>query len=132
MQIFFKFSLCLFTIYEVKCEFKDWRIIGGVKANRGEFPHQLLIMKNNFLECSASLINDHWVLTAAHCMTIYVGPKLIPEVKSRENFTIRIGEYNMEENDSEKFDIDIKQVIHFNYQIIFDRFLNESYFKKNN
>jgi hypothetical protein len=118
MQIFFKFSLilviiCLFTIYEVKSEFKDWRIIGGVKANRGEFPHQLLIMKHNFLECSASLINDRWVLTAAHCMTINVGPKLIPEVKSKENLTIRIGEYNIEESDSEKFDVNIKQVINF-------------------
>jgi hypothetical protein len=118
MQVYIKLSIVLvtnslFPINEAKNVFNNWRIVGGVKAYRGEFPHQLLILKDDLVVCSASLIDNQWALTATHCFTFEDGPN--PEIKDRENFTIRIGEYNIEDKDPNTFDVKIKKVIDFVY-----------------
>jgi hypothetical protein len=118
MQVYIKLSIVLvtislFTINDVKSVFNNWRIVGGVKAYRGEFPHQLLILKDDLAVCSASLIDNQWALTAAHCFTLKDGPNL--QINGRENFTIRIGEYNIEDKDPNKYDLKIKKVIDFVY-----------------
>ncbi len=116
MQVYIRLSIflvtiSLFTINDVKSVFNNWRIVGGVKAYRGEFPHQLLILKDDLIQRSASLIDNQWALTAAHCFTLKDGPN--PQIKGRENFIIRIGEYNIEDKDPNKFDLKIKKVIDF-------------------
>lgn len=49
------------------------RIIGGVPASPGEFPHQVLISRRGTFICGGSIINLRWVLTAAHCVTVNTG-----------------------------------------------------------
>ncbi|KAK8380096.1 hypothetical protein O3P69_016620 [Scylla paramamosain] len=48
------------------------RIVGGEDATPGEFPYQVSIQKQGLFGrshmCGASVLNDHHVLTAAHCL----------------------------------------------------------------
>ncbi|XP_055633815.1 transmembrane protease serine 9-like [Toxorhynchites rutilus septentrionalis] len=43
------------------------RIVGGIDAETGEFTYQLSLRRNRLHSCGASLISDHWALSAAHC-----------------------------------------------------------------
>ena len=42
--------------------------MGGYKAKPGDWGWQVLIKKNNDFICGGSLINDLWIITAAHCV----------------------------------------------------------------
>ncbi|KAJ8256637.1 hypothetical protein COCON_G00187890 [Conger conger] len=59
---------------EVACDcgkqpYKSQRIVGGTNAEEGEWPWQVsLHIKNSGHVCGASLINDRWLVTAAHCV----------------------------------------------------------------
>ena len=44
------------------------KIVGGDQANHGEWPWQALLS----VGCGGSLINNKWVVTAAHCTMGYV------------------------------------------------------------
>lgn len=44
------------------------RIVGGQDARKGSYPWHVLVMKNNLIACGGSLLNERWVLTAAHCV----------------------------------------------------------------
>ncbi|CAK9299684.1 unnamed protein product [Gordionus sp. m RMFG-2023] len=48
------------------CEERS-RIIGGDKAESHSWPWQAAIFEGNRMICGGSLINEKWVLTAAHC-----------------------------------------------------------------
>lgn len=44
------------------------RIIGGTAAQEAEFPWNVAIYYKNKVECGGSILNDRYILTAAHCL----------------------------------------------------------------
>lgn len=48
----------------------DWStlIVGGVEAEKGEFPFMVGIRKASH-HCGGSIINSEWIVSAAHCLT---------------------------------------------------------------
>ena len=55
---------------KLNVEKTDDRIVGGVDASPGEFPHQvalLIVDPGRNLECGGTLISADLVITAGHC-----------------------------------------------------------------
>lgn len=46
----------------------EGRIVGGRDAQRGQFPHQVSLRNANGHFCGGSILNNNWILTAAHCL----------------------------------------------------------------
>lgn len=57
------------------------------QAKFAEFPWMAIVFfKNHTYKCGASLVDDHWVLTAAHCVNGYTA----------SDFRVRLGEYQVD------------------------------------
>lgn len=101
------------------------RITGGKDAEAGQFPHQVslqrLPLRNHF--CGGSILNERWILTAAHC-TIRERPGSFVVVTSSyrrsSGIAFNVVEViNHENYDAEKITNDVA-VIKVNNNIVFD------------
>ncbi|GLV44848.1 Beta-alanine transporter [Carabus blaptoides fortunei] len=69
------------------CSNENWRIIGGSNAVDGQFPYQISLRYKGSHFCGGSIINERWILTAAHClarrlprkMTVIAGTNYLDE-----------------------------------------------------
>uniref|UniRef100_A0A3B4UQ15 Trypsin II-P29-like n=1 Tax=Seriola dumerili TaxID=41447 RepID=A0A3B4UQ15_SERDU len=75
----------MITIFSKGCGVAplNTRIVGGQDAAPGSWPWQASLNSDGFPFCGGSLINNQWVLTAAHCI-----------VGSQEEITVYLGRYN--------------------------------------
>lgn len=48
------------------------RIVGGSDAQPGDAPYQVSLRENGKHKCGGSILNDRWILTAAHCVKGFV------------------------------------------------------------
>ncbi|KAM6252235.1 coagulation factor IX [Spheniscus humboldti] len=65
------------------------RVVGGSESMKGEVPWQVYLVNSDDVGfCGASIINEKWVVTAAHCL------------QPGDNVTAVAGEYNTNEEDN--------------------------------
>uniref|UniRef100_A0A0B7AM64 Peptidase S1 domain-containing protein n=1 Tax=Arion vulgaris TaxID=1028688 RepID=A0A0B7AM64_9EUPU len=93
---------------------KKAKIVGGQDVVYGEYPWQAGICKiyNNVTKpwCGASILNNYWVVSAAHCF----------ESIKAHNLRVFVGDYDTESKDvgEEEFDVE-KLIIHEKYRIVY-------------
>lgn len=44
------------------------RVVGGDRADEGQFPYVISLRRGDDHMCGGSIINEYWILTAAHCL----------------------------------------------------------------
>ncbi|KAI4471106.1 polyserase-related [Holotrichia oblita] len=68
-------------------DIEDHRIVGGFDAADGQFPYQISLRWHGRHICGGSILNQHYILTAAHCIH-----RQVPE-----NLTVVTGSNNLDE-----------------------------------
>ncbi|KAJ7313862.1 hypothetical protein JRQ81_005621 [Phrynocephalus forsythii] len=84
------------------------RIIGGQKAEEGEWPWQVSIRSNREHICGGSLVSPQWVVTAAHC---FEGP-LDPS-----RYQVNLGEYELPKPDPSMISCKVSQIFVHPYYV---------------
>jgi len=94
--------------------YRQGRITDGLAANFGEWPWQALILIKNTINatimCGGSLIDNEWVVTAAHCLE---------NVDTNEDIAVVLGLYNLRSSEEPLEQINRKvsrREIHPKYQ----------------
>jgi len=67
-----------------------YRIVGGWDADKGEWPWMVQITKYGDHHCGGSLIDDQWIVTAAHCFMYE---------NNHDIFELVIGEFDRSKNE---------------------------------
>uniref|UniRef100_A0A8C3W8N5 Coagulation factor IX n=1 Tax=Catagonus wagneri TaxID=51154 RepID=A0A8C3W8N5_9CETA len=90
------------------------RIVGGENAKPGQFPWQVLLNGKIDAFCGGSIINEKWVVTAAHCIE--------PGVK----ITVVAGEHNTEEKEpTEQRRNVIRAIPHHSYNATVNKYSHD-------
>ncbi|NXY16407.1 FA9 factor, partial [Atrichornis clamosus] len=93
------------------------RVVGGLDSMKGEVPWQVLLLNSEGLGfCGASIINEKWVVTAAHCL----------KPGYTDNLTAVAGEHNTRSNDhTEQWRKVVKMLPHPTYNATINEYHND-------
>ena len=62
-----EFVILTFIYHTAKAS-REARILSGTLANPGEFKYAVALQRNGRTICSGAIIDDEYILTAAHCV----------------------------------------------------------------
>uniref|UniRef100_T1JFG6 Peptidase S1 domain-containing protein n=1 Tax=Strigamia maritima TaxID=126957 RepID=T1JFG6_STRMM len=97
---------CGVTKYGQLSDESLFRIVGGKDANKGAWPWQIsLRLKSwggNRHICGGSIINEHWILTAAHC---------VENNPLASSYVIRVGEHDTRIVEGTEADFSVSKVL---------------------
>lgn len=79
-------------------------VTGGTPVSVNEIPYQIALFQNGTFRCGGSILNEKWILTAAHCFDYPSNPNIV-----------KVGISTLNQN-NQTFEIKQK-VIHPNYSI---------------
>tara|TARA_Y100000589_G_scaffold156122_1_gene148662 strand:+ start:1820 stop:3127 length:1308 start_codon:yes stop_codon:yes gene_type:complete len=92
--------LCFFLSVQL---FSQADIVGGEDCDISDYPWQAAINANGYL-CGASIINEYWILTAAHCV------ENNGNINSPEEVSVHVGSSNayagMYGNSGDQYDVE--------------------------
>ncbi|XP_077999538.1 plasminogen-like isoform X2 [Glandiceps talaboti] len=75
------------------------RIVGGDQAEPGEWPWQIALrLKGSGHYCGGTVINEYYVVTAAHCFERY----------GKDSFIVRVGDHDNEVDEGREQEFDIE------------------------
>ncbi|GFT83460.1 proclotting enzyme [Nephila pilipes] len=76
------------------------RIVGGIMSSPHEWTWMVALLRRNRFFCGGVIINDWYILTAAHCV---LGVRV-------KDLKVRLGEYNFNEKHSHQQDIPVAEI----------------------
>ncbi|XP_069320184.1 coagulation factor IX isoform X2 [Eulemur rufifrons] len=90
------------------------RVVGGENAKPGQFPWQVILNGKIDAFCGGSIVNEKWVVTAAHC--------IVPPV----NITVVAGEHDIEKTESteQKRNV-IRVILHHSYNATVNKYSHD-------
>ncbi|GIY49571.1 proclotting enzyme [Caerostris darwini] len=78
------------------------RIVGGFMSGPHEWTWMVALLRRNRFFCGGVIINDWYILTAAHCV---IGVRV-------KDLKVRLGEYNFNEKNEHQEDIPVAEIKH--------------------
>nr|XP_012637955.1 coagulation factor IX isoform X2 [Microcebus murinus] len=90
------------------------RVVGGENAKPGQFPWQVILNGKIDAFCGGSIVNEKWVVTAAHC--------IVPPV----NITVVAGEHDIEKTEpTEQKRKVIRVILHHSYNATVNKYSHD-------
>ncbi|XP_030635440.1 coagulation factor VII [Chanos chanos] len=77
------------------------RLVGGNQCPKGHCPWQVLLQHKGQSLCGGVLVDDRWVVTAAHCL----------DKKNAKDLTVVTGEHDLEVQEGSEQKIPVSQII---------------------
>ncbi|XP_017492559.1 PREDICTED: chymotrypsin-like protease CTRL-1, partial [Rhagoletis zephyria] len=87
----------------------SYRIVGGTSADRFEFPWQVSLRRWSpkaqrwFHTCGGALIDNSFILTAAHCT--------LGANATADQFMVRLGEYDYSKREGDEIDVNVSRIL---------------------
>ncbi|XP_038174779.1 anionic trypsin-2-like isoform X1 [Arvicola amphibius] len=72
----------------------DDKIVGGYTCQKNSIPYQVSL-NSGYHFCGGSLINDQWVVSAAHCYKSVIEEKNLACLSFNSRIQVRLGEHNI-------------------------------------